>query len=56
LPNNDEIKFAFYFQPLIIDTLQRGKVQPAYGKRGNGKEVYFANGTAMGTFKTQTPY
>ena len=56
LPNNDEIKFVFYFQPLIIDTLQRGTVQPAYGKRGNGKEVYFANGTAKGTFKTQTPY
>lgn len=56
LPNNDEIKFAFYIQPLISDTLQRGRVQPAYGKGGGGKEVYFAKGTAKGTFKKQTPY
>ena len=56
LPNNDEIKFAFYIQPLISDTLQRGRVQPAYGKRGGGKEAYFAKGTAKGTFKNQTPY
>jgi hypothetical protein len=31
-------------------------VQPAYGKRGGGKEAYFANGTASGTFIKQTPY
>lgn len=56
LPNNDEIKHAFHIQPLKIDTLQRGKVQPANGKRGGGKEVYFANGTANGTFKLRTGY
>jgi hypothetical protein len=56
LPNNDEIKFAFYIQPIKSDTLQRGRVQPANGKRGGGKEAYFANGTAKGTFKNQTPY
>jgi len=56
LPNNDEVKFAFYIQPLINDILQRGRVQPAYLKRGGGKEVYFAKGTAKGTFKQQTPY
>jgi hypothetical protein len=56
LPNNDEIKFAFFIQPLTSDTLQRGRVQPANGKRGGGKEVYFANGTAKGTFKNQKPY
>ncbi len=56
LPNNDEIKFAFYIQPLMSDTLQRGRVQPAYGKHGGGKEAYFAKGTAKGTFKNQTPY
>lgn len=50
LPNNETIKFAFYIHPLKSDTLQRGTVQPANDKRGGGKEVYFANGTATGTF------
>lgn len=56
LPNNDEIKFAFYIQPITNDILQRGRVQPANEKKGEGKEVYFANGTALGTFKIQIPY
>ena len=56
LPNNDEIKFAFYIKPVISDTLQRGKVQPANGKHGGGMEVYFAKGTSIGTFFKQTPY
>lgn len=56
LPNNDEIKYAFHIQPLRIDTLQRGRVQPAYGKKGGGIEAYFAKGTSYGTFKKQTPY
>jgi hypothetical protein len=56
LPNNDEIKFAFYIMPVKSDTLQKGKVQPANGKRGGGKEVYFDKGTAQGTFFKQTPY
>lgn len=38
------------------DKLQRGTVQPANEKRGGGKEVYFADGTTLGTFKEQTPY
>ena len=56
LPNNDEVKYAFHIQPKKIDTLQRGKVQPANGKRGGGKEVYFAKGTGVGTFIKQIPY
>lgn len=56
LPNNDAIKFVFYIQPLKTDTLQRGIVQPANSKRGGGKEAYFANGTAEGTFLRQTSY
>jgi hypothetical protein len=56
LPNNDQIKHAFHILPLNSDTLQRGIVQPANGKRGGGKEVYFENGTANGTFILQTPY
>lgn len=56
LPNNDKIQFAFHIQPLKFDTLQRGIVQPANGKRGGGKEAYFAKGTAPGTFKKQAPY
>ena len=56
LPSNDKIKFAFHIQPKRTDTLQRGKVQPANGKRGGGKEAYFANGTSNGTFLKPTPY
>ena len=56
LPNNDEIKFAFYIKPDKTDTLQKGRVQPAYGKRGGGQETYFAKGTASGTLYNQTPY
>ena len=56
LPNNDEIKFAFYIQPVKSDTLQRGRVQPANGKRGGGKEAYFEKGTTKGTFLKQTEY
>jgi len=56
LPNNDKIQFAFYIQPKKTDTLQKGTVQPANAKRGGGKEAYFANGTAAGTFMKQTPY
>jgi hypothetical protein len=56
LPNNDEIKWAFYIQPLKTDTLQRGTVQPANGKKGGGKEAYFEKGTTKGTFFKQTEY
>lgn len=56
LPNNDEIKWAFYIQPDKTDTLQRGTVQPANGKRGGGKEAYFDKGTAKGTLFKQTEY
>jgi hypothetical protein len=37
LPNNDEVKFVFYIQPLRADTLQRGTVQPANEKLGGGQ-------------------
>lgn len=56
LPNNLTIKFAFHIQPKKVDTLQRGFVQIANGKRGGGKESYFADGTSNGTFLKQTPY
>jgi hypothetical protein len=56
LPNNDEIKWAFHIKPVRTDTLQRGTVQPANGKKGGGKEAYFEKGTAKGTFLKQTEY
>lgn len=56
LPNNDELKFAFYIMPVKSDTLQKGRVLPANGKQGGGKEVYFSKGTTQGTFFKQTPY
>jgi hypothetical protein len=56
LPNNDEIKFVFYIQPVKTDSLQRGIVQPANEKRGGGKEAYFEKGTAVDTYKGQILY
>lgn len=56
LPNDEEIKWAFYIQPKGNDTLQRGTVQPANGKRGGGKEVYFEFGTGKDTYLRTTPY
>ena len=56
LPNNHEVKYAFHIKPEKTDTLQKGKVQKAKGKRGGGKEVYFEKGTARRTFLKQTPY
>jgi hypothetical protein len=56
LPSSDKIKFAFYIKPEKLDTLQRGRVQPANGKRGGGQEAYFNKGTMPGTFLKQTPY
>ena len=56
LPNNDEIMFVFYIQPVKTDTLQRGIVQPANEKRGGGKEAYFDQGTAVDTYKGQILY
>lgn len=56
LPNNEEIKWAFYIQPKSNDTLQRGTVQPANGKGGGGKEVYFEFGTGKDTYLRTTPY
>jgi hypothetical protein len=41
LPNNEEIKWAFYIQPKSYDKLQRGIVQPAFGHDGGGIEAYF---------------
>lgn len=56
LPMNDKVKFAFYIRPQKIDTMQRGIVQPAYGKRGGGIEAYFEKGTVQGTLVKQLPY
>lgn len=56
LPNDEEIKWAFHIQPKNYDPLKRGTVQPANGKRGGGKEVYFENGTSNDTYLKTTPY
>jgi len=56
LPNDETIKWAFYIQPKVNDTLQRGIVQPAFGHDGGGIEVYFANGTSVSTYLDKSPY
>lgn len=56
LPNDDEIKWAFYVQPKSYDSLKRGIVQPAFGHDGGGVEVYFKKGTSRGTYLDKRPY
>lgn len=56
LPNELAIKWVFHIRPVQADSLQRGRVQPANGKMGGGKEIYFEKGTSTGTFITLTLY
>ncbi|MDX5479397.1 MAG: hypothetical protein LPJ98_13190, partial [Cyclobacteriaceae bacterium] len=56
LPNDDAIKHAFTIVPEKIDMLQRGVVQPAFGKNGGGIEAYFEKGTSIGTYKGKSKY
>jgi len=56
LPNDAQIKWAFYIQPKTNDILQRGIVQPAFGHYGGGVEAYFENGTSNNTCLDTRPY
>ena len=56
LPNDEEIKWAFYIRPKNVDTLQRGIVQPAFDHAGGGIECYFANGTSKETYFEKREY
>lgn len=56
LPNDEEIKHAFTIIPEKIDKLQRGIVQPAFGKGGGGIEAYFDKGTSENTYKGKRKY
>lgn len=56
LPNDENIKWAFYIQPKSVDLLQRGIVQPAFGHQGGGIEAYFENGTSENTLITKREY
>ncbi len=56
LPNDEQIKWAFYIKPKSNDTLQRGIVQPAFDHEGGGIEAYFENGTSDDTYLQKKPY
>lgn len=56
LPNNDEIQFAFLISPKTYDKLQKGIVQPNFGKKGGGEEAYFEDGTSTNTFLKRISY
>lgn len=56
LPNDEEIKWSFYFQPRAVDILQRGIVQPAFSHDGGGIETYFQNGTSNNTLLSKRAY
>jgi len=56
LPNDEEIKWAFYIQPKKADELQLGIVQPAFEHAGGGIEAYFHKGTSYNTYLSKKPY
>lgn len=56
LPNDEEIKWAFFVRPRIGDKLRRGIVQPAFGHDGGGLEVLFDDGTSNGTYFEKRGY
>lgn len=56
LPNDLNIEWAFYIQPLPTDSLKRGWVQENFGKKGGGREVYFEKGTSNRTFIAQSKW
>ena len=56
LPNDETIECAFHIKPETKDGFKFGIVQPDFGKRGDGEECFFENGTSFGTFKKQTKY
>lgn len=56
LPNDEEIKWAFYIQPKSIDRFQRGIVQPAFSHDGGGIEAFFENGTSDNTYFDKKNY
>ncbi|MDZ7775283.1 MAG: hypothetical protein U5L09_06545 [Bacteroidales bacterium] len=56
LPNDEEIKWAFYVQPKSYDKYRPGIVQPANGHNGGGVEALFDNGTSKNTYLKKTSY
>ncbi|MBP9097168.1 MAG: hypothetical protein KBG21_11195 [Ignavibacteria bacterium] len=49
LPNDLEIKYYYIIKPKSGTSIQRGIVQPAFGKTGGGEEVFFPTGTSSNT-------
>jgi len=56
LPNDEEIKWAFFVKPTKVDKLRRGVVQPAFRHDGGGLEVLFDDGTSNGTYFEKREY
>lgn len=57
LPNDESIKWAFYFKPKAnSDKYKQGVVQPANNHSGGGIEALFENGTSDNTYLRKTTY
>ena len=56
LPNDEEIKWAFYVRPTKGDKVRRGIVQPAFGHDGGGLEALFDDGTSNGSYFDKRRY
>lgn len=56
LPNEKQIEWAFYIQPLKQDKYRNGIVQPANSHSGGGIEALFDDGTSKDTYFKKTAY
>lgn len=56
LPNEEEVKWAFFLQPLKDDCYREGIVQPANKHLGGGIEDFFDYGTSENTYLFTKPY
>jgi len=56
LPNNDNVRWAFFVKPNKGELYQEGTVQPAFEHDGGGIEDYFEVGTLPNTYLIKLEY
>jgi hypothetical protein len=56
LPIDIPIKWIFYIHAKYGDQYRKGKVQPAFDKKGGGIECFFEFGTSQNTLTSINPY
>jgi len=49
LPKEEKVRWKFHVKTVDNIDIQRGIVEPAFGKQGGGSEVFFRDGTNNGS-------